>query len=1702
LTYAARADGPFAVHLASFLDILQYHDGHIPGSRGALWRLWTQFSLRDLNRYLATRLTPAEDRYNRATQMTRDPTTLAGFPFEFPPAPLGSPPAVVLLQFRNNGKLPTNLDFQFPNEHDVDVEPWAEMDEPTRDELNDNELLERRVFDLQPRSLRLLPGQSATVRVHYAYASMINSGRHEVVVMLRIRHGKPIRLMLRGCTLAPKAPYLYCGIPSRTLRLAPVPLGIAEPPVHGVLIANPSGVPLRYAVLPGTLRALAAYHYGVDVISVLNPTGFIAAGSEETLRVVFRPVEERVYRVRLDIAYVADEPGADRALAALVAESEAASGNQQAGVAAAAADGDDGEDDDDGSGAVRRRAPKESDAGDDGGAGARIPARPRDVGVGIASGQQGYEVDVEGLLQVRIVAQGYVPPIAALGPTGAGGLALPLIANPPIAGLGLIPPHPPKDNDPHPLEFESTVVMVNSNSDVQKMQGALAHAAFGVTAAYDALADGVYAIAGVDSLSAGVSTFYNPLDVITGAGGVLEMVTSAAAAGLPQLFSGPDAAAAAAATSKLARAHGLLARLAVAEEVVANPTAPHSVAYRSQLGMGSTTADGSIFDSGSSASLVDVNNNNNINISGGDAAALLAAAGGSVLSLVGGANAHGALDPLPPGFLGGGGSRMPKKADRAAAIAALYSLVARIHSPAGTRALYRPGSHPPLFFAAFPPLRRWTSFPHFDLPEASAAFSSEWVRFGDVPTGGTTHRIILLRNIRGSGGDDPSAAGPVHFAWDPRHPALLSGGLRIHPMSGTLMPGESAVVRLTLAAPREAQVLTADVACVITVSHEEQRHRATELIRRAISDRDRTSSSAAAAGGEMMAGGALTARTTARSGSGGAPAVPPGTAPHVSVASKTTIARSYRLEQQAREAALRRTYKQQIADETRGRSVYANKQQQGATGGRERSGSRSRSGGGGGVLPSAGAAIIGGGGGAGLPPAAAIARPDEEADFLPPPEDDRVTVDSTSVAVTVGAERAALAVLRAKERAAQLASTPGAALAAASSLQEVDLIASADAQMPPGRAPIDSAALMMRQLVKGSKSTAGVLATTGAQQHGAAHFQTASGTTPDGVTALYTAKKAVVETDTATLRRMRIASRARDRMSPPPSANAAAVAAALEGGIGMGMGGAAGPSSSSSAAAAAAAAAVDVSAVPLAQLPHAALYLHVTARVCSTEEFVQAYSAAHLAAFYHSTPLAPSASQQQQQQVPTGLSAPQSVSTVSNPVSAASSVVDPYAGGAAAPSSSSSAAAASAQPGDSLVGADAVAGVLATLLSDIVADAGLTSLVETLAGGKKAIAASAAASSAAIPAPASAAGGVSLRPASSSASAAAHPASAGVSPAAAASRPATSALAVPALAAAIDPVTGLPEPHALAENRLADAAELIEGVTFAEVAAVGGDPNALAARVASRMASRAASRAASRMSGSAAAGGAPSAAASRAPSAVPTSRAASKPGTAANGSSAAAQGEGASSSSSAVAAAAPGPVAPADVDVTVAVDKRSLAAAAFDTSVPLPRPGGVDIDIHEHTDAAAALQDPECRDFAARLIEGAVLSVLREAAAGKLDVTAPLPPAPEVPRPYASGAGAAGSKPASRQHRGNALGGTHFNQVLGGPTPADLAAGYVGGLGLGLGLGLGEQPSLLREELELDLDDLEPQERAKLLQEAAVFAREAPAYQAGGGEDE
>jgi hypothetical protein len=1092
-------------HYASALDLMwNTNASTIPGSRGASHRLWTQFTIRDLNRFLATRLTSLEDKYNRATQMTRDPTTLASFPFEFSPAPLGSPPMVVLLHFSNNGKLATSLDFQFPNERDMDVEPWAEVDEPTRDELNDNELLERRIFDVQPRSLKLLPGQSATVRMHYAYSTMISGGRQEVIIMLRIKNGKPVRLLLRGCTLALDAAYLYCGIPSRVLRFAAVPLGVIEPPVQTVLIVNPSAVAVRYEVQPGTIKAVAHANYGVDIFTVLNPTGVLPPGGECLLRIVFKPVEERMYRLRLDIAYIAivDDGSADELRMAAARDRISRTGLQ----AAVKEDGDD-----------------EAAVSDVKRHGLRLD---EDTGVGIASGSTGYEADLEGVLQIRISAQGFLPHRE---------LRLTLIPRCPSASLVLIPPVVPKSNRPRTLDFEAASISARRGAVSRPKEGALKIAKFGQSCANDFIADGIYCISGVDSVSASVSTFYNPYEILLRFGQAKEIDQI-------QLFSGPDAVGSASALTRLQRSENLLARLAKNEHS-STFLAENSIDFLREI------------DSNASEAALGENADSYV-IQGDDTSEFpkTTMLKGSAADVVVAHQASKANHAALP----------PEKTGPTEAATALYRLVARLGSELSQRSLYRPGASPPLFFSASPPFRRWVTIPHQDLPEGAATFSNEVAAFGDVPTGGVLHKIVVIRNRRSDSYDYRgrlfSSSGPILFVWDSMHPLIISGELKIFPMSGSIDVGGAQVVRVSFES-RTPQVVVADVACIITVSSTEQRKRSAEITRMSSMDMIKHRDELRA-----ILSRNVSSRSLSRSSTSPSRFKDPSTtsAHRISITEKTTASRTHSIEQHAKDAALRISLKAASAKKAK-------------------------------FFDKATRHALDGAGASALLESVDISQTIEDklgiatsrntlvqsgsGGFTSVKEIDQAE-DGTSIAVTIGGD------LEQYVAEGSRVNPPDPRAQHVQQLQNPIAYGKMVTQLIRATAK-DKNVEHLEELA--ASGTLPAKFNSGASQHPSAHREDNLG-------------RSYIASDADDLRRSRIASRARNRVATPRALDDAHKGS-LES-----MRSVEEDESHND---------VPASELPLAQPPHAPLFLHITARVCGVDEFVLSYSPHHLSAFYH-----------------------------------------------------------------------------------------------------------------------------------------------------------------------------------------------------------------------------------------------------------------------------------------------------------------------------------------------------------------------------------------------------------------------------------------------------------------------------------------------------
>ena len=275
--------------------------------------LWHQHELRALNYELSTPLSRTQVHLNNATGVGDDVEAYNAlfkeFNFQFTPRPAGSRPEVVSYRLQNVSNLMLDFSFRFPNELDVEMEQWADKGEPSEVELRQNSIIDQRLFQVEPKSASLKPGESVVLRISYSYECLDYAGDHSLPLLLKLEKGKQVRVWLRGRTLPPAQARLFTPSSSQII-LQPTPIGHTAPPLQSVLIVNPSNIDVQYRIDLAPLAKLRAENYDFPIISCPDAAdgvqvvqGFLPAGASTSLPLVFKPLEAKAYELDLDVHY-------------------------------------------------------------------------------------------------------------------------------------------------------------------------------------------------------------------------------------------------------------------------------------------------------------------------------------------------------------------------------------------------------------------------------------------------------------------------------------------------------------------------------------------------------------------------------------------------------------------------------------------------------------------------------------------------------------------------------------------------------------------------------------------------------------------------------------------------------------------------------------------------------------------------------------------------------------------------------------------------------------------------------------------------------------------------------------------------------------------------------------------------------------------------------------------------------------------------------------------------------------------------------------------------------------------------------------------------------------------------------------------------------------------------------------------------------
>ena len=63
------------------------------------------------------------------------------------------------VSLKNIGGVPAEWCFKMPNDNEIEMEPWADPGEPTEEQAFERHILEKSIFQIEPKSGKLEPGQ-------------------------------------------------------------------------------------------------------------------------------------------------------------------------------------------------------------------------------------------------------------------------------------------------------------------------------------------------------------------------------------------------------------------------------------------------------------------------------------------------------------------------------------------------------------------------------------------------------------------------------------------------------------------------------------------------------------------------------------------------------------------------------------------------------------------------------------------------------------------------------------------------------------------------------------------------------------------------------------------------------------------------------------------------------------------------------------------------------------------------------------------------------------------------------------------------------------------------------------------------------------------------------------------------------------------------------------------------------------------------------------------------------------------------------------------------------------------------------------------------------------------------------------------------------------------------------------------------------
>eukprot|EP00928_Gymnodinium_smaydae_P093696 TRINITY_DN77_c0_g2_i1.p1 TRINITY_DN77_c0_g2~~TRINITY_DN77_c0_g2_i1.p1 ORF type:complete len:1372 (-),score=321.32 TRINITY_DN77_c0_g2_i1:54-3857(-) len=268
--------------------------------------MWTQFQVDGINELYQGEVADVERRFQNAIgidEKKRLVKLLKPFQLLFGTAAAGSSPTIVYLSLCNPSRLKVRFSFQTQKNLGLESVPYWCDEKALVDnrEAHFTWVEEHGIYDIEPRSGEILPGDFLHVKMTYHHHSV---GTHILPVVFNVHDGRSVLFYMKAHSVSPQVGCL--SVRASVVQLEPVPLGVETGPVQPVELTNSGGVAAPWRIDLNSISEHNANNFDFELLKVTPVEGLLEAQSSTFLHFSFTPLEAKSYSLPVRIEMMKD----------------------------------------------------------------------------------------------------------------------------------------------------------------------------------------------------------------------------------------------------------------------------------------------------------------------------------------------------------------------------------------------------------------------------------------------------------------------------------------------------------------------------------------------------------------------------------------------------------------------------------------------------------------------------------------------------------------------------------------------------------------------------------------------------------------------------------------------------------------------------------------------------------------------------------------------------------------------------------------------------------------------------------------------------------------------------------------------------------------------------------------------------------------------------------------------------------------------------------------------------------------------------------------------------------------------------------------------------------------------------------------------------------------------------------------------------